>query len=271
MKKSCKIVSILAAAVITVSAMCIPAGATYYGENLLTNPDASNGTKGWKDPDNEWDTVDSYKDISSYDGKFFMPKELKRKEWETFCIYQDIPLKNCAGKKGQVRGHLCTADGKKSDNLIVKVEYFDSQGKVIASNAASTSWCDNWGTFTAWGDIPDKAVKARVSMIVEYRSGDFADGGFDDISYIIDGVKRSDLITDKSTRKKRSYLIKKGDTIRIDDVFLKAGKGKIKWSTSDKNIVTVDGAGNITGMKRGIAVITAKKGKEAVKIKIEVD
>lgn len=271
MKKSCKFVSMIAAAALAASAMCFSVSAANYGENLLTNPDASNGIKGWKDPDKVWSAEESYKDVSPYNGKFFMPKNFKCKDGETTCIYQDIPLKNCAGKKAEVRGHLCTVDGSKSDKLSVRVEYFDANGKSLTYNEASTKWSDNWNYFSAYGSIPEKAVKARISLIVEYHTGDYADGCFDNISFIVDGVKRSDLIADKTPRKSRSYLIKKGSTIKIDDVFPKAGKGKVKWTTSDEKIVTVDNAGNIKGKWRGNAVVTAKYGKETVKIKIEVD
>ena len=69
MKKTKKIVSVIASAVIAASAMCVSASAAgVYGENLLNNPDASNGLKGWKDPDKVWVTADKYKEAEAYDG-----------------------------------------------------------------------------------------------------------------------------------------------------------------------------------------------------------
>ncbi len=269
MKKSSKFISMLAAA-LAVCAMTVSAEASVYGENLLTNPDAANGAKGWKGTGKAWTTAESYKDIEAYDGKFFMPKGVKLKKGETTSIYQDVPLKNCAGKKAQVRGYICTVDGRKGDDLRIGVEYFDKNGKSLGSNSAGSNWADSWKSCAVDTEIPQNAVKARISLSVKYNSGDYADGCFDDVFFAIDGVKRKDLFP-KDQQKKRSYFVKKGTVIDAGDAFPKAGKGKVKWSSSDEKIAEVDDSGKITAKQYGNAVVTGKYGKETVKIKLEVD
>jgi len=45
---------------------------------------------------------------------------------------------------------------------------------------------------------------------------------------------------------------------------------KVKWSSSDKKIVKVDQKGNIRGLKKGTATITAKVGNKTLKCKVKV-
>ena len=193
MKKGSKLVSVLTAAALALSAVCFTAGAASDDENLLTNPDASNGFKGWKGTGKAWTTAKSYNDIEACDGKFFMPKKVKLKKGESTGVYQDIPLKNWAGKKAQVRGDICTADGRKGDDLRISVEFFDKDGKSLGSSSAGSNWADSWKSCASDTVIPEDAVTARVSLNVKYNSGEYADGCFDNIGFTIEGVKRSDL------------------------------------------------------------------------------
>ena len=101
MKRRSKVISALMAAAI-VSAMSAGAGAASEGENLLTNPDASGGLKGWKGTDKSWKATASYEGVEPNDGKFFAPKGFKCKDGESTCIYQDIPLKNLIGQPAPI-------------------------------------------------------------------------------------------------------------------------------------------------------------------------
>ena len=48
------------------------------------------------------------------------------------------------------------------------------------------------------------------------------------------------------------------------------GKGKVKWSSSNKSIATVSKKGTVKGKKGGTCVITAKRGKYTLKCKVTV-
>ncbi|MBQ3918421.1 MAG: Ig-like domain-containing protein [Oscillospiraceae bacterium] len=261
-----KFISILAAAM-AVCAMSVSVDAAVYGENLLTNPDAVNGAKDWKGTGKAWTTTESYNDIEAYDGRFFMPKEVKLKKGETTSIYQDIPVKDYAGKKAVLRGYIRTADGRKGDNASFNVEFLDKNGKSLGSNGAGTNWADSWKSCSVDTEIPKNAVTARISLNVKYNKGDYADGCFDDVFFAIDGVERKDISSGEQ-QNRRSYFVKKGTVIDAGDAF---AKGKVKWSSSDEKIAVVDDTGKITAKQYGTAVVTGKCGKETVKIKIEVD
>lgn len=199
MKKLSKFVSVLAAAAVAVSAMVSAAGAASNDENLLANPDASNGFKGWKSTGKAWTTAKAYNDIEANDGKFFMPKKVKLKKGESTSVYQDIPLKNCAGKKAELQGYICTADGRKGDHVRISVEFLDKDGKTLGSSSTGSNWADSWKSCAVDTEVPEGAVTARVSLSVKYNSGDYADGCFDDISFTIEGVKRADLVPVKKS------------------------------------------------------------------------
>ena len=51
---------------------------------------------------------------------------------------------------------------------------------------------------------------------------------------------------------------------------VKGTKRKVKWSSSNKKIVTVDKKGNVTGIKKGTAIITAKAGSKKYRCTVKV-
>ncbi|MBP5606224.1 MAG: Ig-like domain-containing protein [Ruminiclostridium sp.] len=59
----------------------------------------------------------------------------------------------------------------------------------------------------------------------------------------------------------------KGKTMQLSSF---ATDPAVKWSTSNKSIVTVSSSGKITAKKAGTAVITAKYGSKSVSVKIKV-
>ena len=69
--------------------------------------------------------------------------------------------------------------------------------------------------------------------------------------------------------KDGKLTLKKGKSRKLKAV-LSGVKGKVKWSSSKKKVVTVDKKGKIKAKKKGTAYITAKVGKHKVKIKVVV-
>lgn len=62
--------------------------------------------------------------------------------------------------------------------------------------------------------------------------------------------------------------LKKGNTIQLGAIL--SGEGNVKWSTSKKSVATVSSKGKITAKAKGTAVITAKVGDSSRKITVKV-
>ncbi|MBQ6844424.1 MAG: Ig-like domain-containing protein [Agathobacter sp.] len=67
---------------------------------------------------------------------------------------------------------------------------------------------------------------------------------------------------------KTTLTMIKGDKYQLKVSNVKTSK--VKWSTSNKKIVTVDKKGKVTAKKKGTATVTAKVGKKSYKCKITV-
>ena len=67
---------------------------------------------------------------------------------------------------------------------------------------------------------------------------------------------------------KTTWTMIKGDTYQLKVSNVKSSK--VKWSTSNKKIVTVDKKGKVTAKKKGTATVTAKVGKKSYKCKVTV-
>ena len=65
-----------------------------------------------------------------------------------------------------------------------------------------------------------------------------------------------------------AITLKKGDSIQLDAIL--SGEGTVKWSTSKKAVATVTGKGKVTAKAKGTAVITAKTGDSSMKITVKV-
>lgn len=87
---------------------------------------------------------------------------------------------------------------------------------------------------------------ASVSMTATYPEGSSNDGK---ISYL-------------------SLTMSKGSTIQLGTVM--SVDGAVTWTSSKTSVATVSSNGKITAKSKGSAVITAKTGKNSVKIKITV-
>lgn len=67
---------------------------------------------------------------------------------------------------------------------------------------------------------------------------------------------------------KKSITIEEGKTFKLK--VKGAGKKKVKWSSSDTDVVTVSKSGRITGEGEGAATVKAKVGKKTLKCKVTV-
>lgn len=75
------------------------------------------------------------------------------------------------------------------------------------------------------------------------------------------------LETQAAYQQKITILLGESRTISLGK---NISNKKYQWSSNNKNCVTVNKNGKVTGKKKGTAVITAKKGKRQLKIKVTV-
>lgn len=66
---------------------------------------------------------------------------------------------------------------------------------------------------------------------------------------------------------KTKYTLVKGSTYKLK---ISGTKKKVKWSSSNKSVATVNSKGKVTAKKKGTATITAKVGNKKYKCKITV-
>lgn len=83
-------------------------------------------------------------------------------------------------------------------------------------------------------------------------------------------VKKSDILA--LTLNHSTYTMNKGDTLKLKASILQATKNynKVRWYTSDKNIVAVTQAGVVTGVEKGTATITAQIDGTKIKAKCTI-
>ena len=77
----------------------------------------------------------------------------------------------------------------------------------------------------------------------------------------------------EDSEAKLSYFalsLNKGDFLQLDTVISGNSDSSVKWSSSKSSVASVSSKGKVTAKKKGSAVITAKLGSSSIKIKINV-
>lgn len=114
-------------------------------------------------------------------------------------------------------------------------------------------------------------IAASVMMAAPVPS--YAANAKKNVKPVITGVKKTaknKKAVKKTVKKKKTIktvTVTAGKTVKLN---LKKGKGKTKWTTSNKKIATVNKKGVVKGIKAGTAKITAKVGKKKYTCKIVV-
>ena len=100
--------------------------------NLLNNGDASDGLNGWENPDGLWITRTSYDgQIDAYDGYFFFPKGFKGADGAQTRIYQDVYVKDYAGKLATLSAYNRTWSNGHTDESMLMMEFFDAARNLL--------------------------------------------------------------------------------------------------------------------------------------------
>lgn len=131
--------------------------------------------------------------------------------------------------------------------------YWNSTGEKIAS---TTTWNIKKGTYyLRVGNCYYKATSSGVTYSGKTK------------------ITATFPSSSSSSSVKISYLsieIPKGTKMQLGAVLSAKTNSSIKWSTSKSSVVSVTSKGKITAKKKGTAIITAKLGSSTMKIKIKV-
>lgn len=241
MKKITKILSVILAAVMLMTAFCVTSSAASIEDTAKA---IDSGTKATFKPDTS--------------GMFGGSKE-----------YKDFKVK--LSEKGTLKLTISTV----SEDTRVKL--IDSNGNTVECSETSAttgniynkkeirlSWNSNVEKFK--GVIKYKSL-AKGTYYVRIWNNNFSEvKGKMSVSF-----KYPQASTDEEetgTISALSVTLKKGDVLQLGTVI--EGEGTPEWTSSKKSVATVDSEGKVTAKSAGTSEIQAKLGKSSVKIKIKV-
>ena len=154
------------------------------GSGLIVNGTASDGMKGWVDPDGLWQTSTNYDGVKEYDSYYFHPKGYRGSNGTR--IYQDVNISSYRGMVATLSAQN-RAYGSGNDYSMLKMEFFDSYGSLIDSaSSAMDQGTTTWHLIQVSAKVPQNAVTARISLYSFYRTGSEADSYFDNVSLTTD-------------------------------------------------------------------------------------
>ncbi len=245
MKKITKILSVLMAAVMLMTALCVPA---YAADELKSAKLVDSGSKV------------SFKckfDKNQY-GYYYVevPKIFKVEVAKKGTLQLDFISGTSA-----LKVDVMTGDGSE---LLVFNEKKEVSGRVVHWNTGTQIW---------WNE---NLKKAKSTLKYEVEKGTYYVKVYAPMNSKIDS-KTSITFTypqDKSESSDSAKItsftatLKKGSTLQLGTIL--SGEGTVTWSTSKKSVATVTSKGKITAKAKGTAVITAKTGDSSMKITIKV-
>ena len=243
-------------------------------QNLLVNGNASDGLQGWTTTDNYWRTATTYGKVPAHDSYFFYTQGFKGPEGAETRIYQDVDIRKYAGTSATLSAYVRSLFyGDWNTNKLL-IEFFDQWDRFISSSV----WGYNIG-HCAWvkerviAVIPNRAVRARVSLYVRYVKGDEANCFFDDVTLTagepLDTPSGTSPVATSDGTMMIVYL-RKGNELRLGA--LAGGKegSSVSYATSDRKAVEVISGGKIRALSAGSSTITAKSGNTLLKIMVIV-
>ena len=234
--------------------------------NLVTNANASNGIKGWTDPDGLWQTDTNYDGVGAYDSYYFHPKGYKGSNGTR--IYQDINVKGYVGMTATLSAQN-RAYGSGNDESMLKIEFFNSSGKLLDSaSSVKDPGSTKWHLISVSVKVPNNAVTARISLYSFYKSGSEADSYFDNISFTMSGTKSG-----SSSNSALSHIridLSKGSALQLSGVLSDSSTGNVTWASSNSSVASVSSSGKVTAKEYGTAIISAKYGSTTLKIEVNV-
>ncbi len=241
MKKITKILSVLLAAVMFMTALCVTSSAASIEDTAKA---VDSGSKVSFKPDTS--------------GLFGGSKE-----------YKDFKVK--LSEKGTLKLTISTVSEdtrvtliNSNGNIVECSETSATTGNIYYTKEIWLSWNSNVERFK--GVIKYKSL-AKGTYYVRIWNDNFSEvKGKMSVSFKYPQASTDDEET--GTISALSVTLKKGNTLQLGAVV--EGEGTPEWTSSKKSVASVDSDGKITAKSAGTTEIKAKLGKSSVKIQVKV-
>ncbi len=252
MKKFTKILSVLMAAVMAFTVLCVPVyAADEYASAKLVNSGSkvSFTLKATK-----------YRDDGSFAdngiAKIFKV-ELSKKG----TLQLDI-ISAVSNTIIQVIDEEGAETFKYSEKKITSGQYYSTSGSAFGANGSSLCW--------------DQSLKkSKATLKYELEKGTYYVKVCGTTFTTVEGKTSITFTYPQAAKAEKSteitsftVTLKKGSTLQLGTIL--SGDGTVTWSTSKKAVATVTTKGKVTAKGAGTAVITAKTGSSSMKITIKV-
>lgn len=241
MKKITKILSVILAAVMLMTTLCVTSSAASI-EDTAKAIDSGSKVSFTPDTSGLFGGSEEYKDF-----------KVKLSEKGTLKLTISTVSKD-------TRVKLIDSNG----NTVECSETSATTGNIYYKKEISLSWNSNVEKFK--GVIKYKSL-AKGTYYVRIWNDSFSEvKGKMSVSFSYPQASSDDEET--GTISALSVTLKKGDTLQLGTVI--EGEGTPKWTTSKKSVATVDSDGKVTAKSAGTANIKATLGKSTVKIQVKV-
>lgn len=238
MKKITKILSVILAAVMLMTMLCVTSSAA--------------------------SIEDTAKAIDSGSKVSFKPDANTKKDYKITLSEKGTLKLNITSKTTTVFVQLLDSNGNQVD--------FDSENANVTTGScgatfggyARLEWNSSLEKFS--GKISYKSLAKGTYYVRIWRDYGGSTVGKTSVSFTYPQASSDDEET--GTISSLSVTLKKGDTLQLGTVI--EGEGTPKWTTSKKSVAAVDSSGKITAKSAGTATIKATLGKSTVKIQVKV-
>lgn len=258
MKKITKVLSVLMAVVMLMTALCVPATAASIESTAVKISSGKSYSKKMTDGYNNghYGTYADYKIVCSKSGTVSIKLTATTK-------YVDLQLFDSDFDEVEVSGFSVTTG--ETCNSVGIARKMDFEGEDYAAyywnrtaekSVSTTKWSVKKGTY--------------YLRICNDSDPSYGHNGTDGkITFTATFPSSSS----SSSSAKISYLsieVPKGSKMQLAAVVSAKTSKSVSWSSSNSSVVSVTSKGKITAKKKGVAVITAKLGSSTMKIRIKV-
>lgn len=306
MKRLGRLISVLLAAFIAVTAMCVSAGAATYswtgtwssdwGDMTLTQ----NGSKVTGTYTHDGGTISGTVSGNTLTGTWKEPGQVGKISWVMssdgksfngkWGYNDDTPGNTWIGTRKTAVTYIDggSTSGKASASLS-NVKWNSSSKKLTFTVKFANVQSDAWVGIVPSGTADDEKSADKADLCYHYlsslksgaaaslSSSSIKSGNYELRVYANDNggalLARAKFSVGSASNAALSYIqveIKKGSSLQLSGILSDSTTGNVTWSTSKSSVAAVSSKGKVTAKSKGTAVVTAKYGGKSLGIRIKV-